>query len=316
MHGVSSRGAGGAVAATKSFIPARAEVLETRRLMAAVYPSAGEQYLLELVNRARADPAAEAARAGVELNEGLAAGTISAAAKQPLAFDPQLGDAARHHTGWMLDTGSFTHDEAGTAPPGQMRAAGYVFRGAWRWGQNIWWHGPEAPQEPPLYPTIATIHRELFVDAGVAGRGHRVDLLTDAFKEVGVAALRGSYAPSGATLNVVAVTEDFAARKLPRRGAFLTGVAYRDADGDAFYTPGEGLGGVTVTATRVGRRRAFTATTGDAGGYCQRLPKGTYRVTASGDAVAAAQPILVKIRGRNVKVDFGPGGVVSAPPTR
>ena len=31
-----------------------------------------EQYLLELINRARADPGAEAARLGISLNQGLA----------------------------------------------------------------------------------------------------------------------------------------------------------------------------------------------------------------------------------------------------
>ena len=35
-----------------------------------------EQMLLELINRARLDPAAEAARFGIDLNEGLAPGTI------------------------------------------------------------------------------------------------------------------------------------------------------------------------------------------------------------------------------------------------
>lgn len=44
-------------------------------------PTALEQYVLELVNRARADPAAEAARLGIDLNQGLGAGQITTAAK-------------------------------------------------------------------------------------------------------------------------------------------------------------------------------------------------------------------------------------------
>ena len=44
-----------------------------------------EQYLLELINRARSDPGAEAARLGISLNQGLSPGTISGDAKQPLA---------------------------------------------------------------------------------------------------------------------------------------------------------------------------------------------------------------------------------------
>ena len=38
-------------------------------------PTALDQYLIELINRARMDPADEAARLGIELNQGLVTGT-------------------------------------------------------------------------------------------------------------------------------------------------------------------------------------------------------------------------------------------------
>ena len=41
-----------------------------------------------LINRARLDPAGEAARDGIDLNEGLSPGTLSATSRQPLAFNP------------------------------------------------------------------------------------------------------------------------------------------------------------------------------------------------------------------------------------
>ena len=47
--------------------------------------SAQEQLMLEMINRARLDPKAEAARLGISLNQGIAAGAISSSAKQPLA---------------------------------------------------------------------------------------------------------------------------------------------------------------------------------------------------------------------------------------
>src|SRR5437016_2552832 len=69
--------------------PACVEPLERRDLLSAVFPTNLEQYLVELVNRARADPPAEAARYGIALNEGVpAADTISTAPKQPLAINP------------------------------------------------------------------------------------------------------------------------------------------------------------------------------------------------------------------------------------
>ena len=46
-------------------------------------PTAYEQYFLELVNRARANPGAEAARVGIGLNDGLAAGTIAGPSRTP-----------------------------------------------------------------------------------------------------------------------------------------------------------------------------------------------------------------------------------------
>ena len=71
------------------------ETLESRRLLT-VSMSDYEQLLLELVNQARADPLAEVARNWrvSDLNQGLSAGTISTAPKQPLAAVQSLVNAA------------------------------------------------------------------------------------------------------------------------------------------------------------------------------------------------------------------------------
>src|SRR5688500_18814084 len=88
--------------------------LEARRMFAVVYPTNNEQYLVELINRARANPTAEATRLGIALNEGVSAGeTISTTAKQPLAINPNITDAARKHSQWMIDTDSFSHTGQG-----------------------------------------------------------------------------------------------------------------------------------------------------------------------------------------------------------
>src|SRR5437879_1696599 len=71
-----------------------ADTLESRHLLSAVYPTPYEQYMVELYNQARANPDSVALRYGVSLNEGIAAGTISSAAKQPLAINPNLTDGA------------------------------------------------------------------------------------------------------------------------------------------------------------------------------------------------------------------------------
>ncbi|HAC93006.1 MAG TPA: hypothetical protein DCF63_20605 [Planctomycetaceae bacterium] len=102
------------------------EQLESRRLLAAVALTNHEQLLLELINRGRAAPAAEVARYGVSLFQGLPAGTITTAPKQPLAPNQALINAARAHSQDMLDRNYFAHkhpqgDDFGT----RIAKAGY-----------------------------------------------------------------------------------------------------------------------------------------------------------------------------------------------
>lgn len=60
-------------------------------------PSPIEQYAIELINRARLSPAAEAQRFGISLNEGPPQVTLSADPKPPLAIDLELMEAAENH---------------------------------------------------------------------------------------------------------------------------------------------------------------------------------------------------------------------------
>src|SRR5882757_6648628 len=95
-----------------------------------------EQLILELVNRARLDPAAEAARYGIALNEGVAAAdTISTASKQPLAMNETLLGTARAHSQDMIDRDYFAHDTPeGVTPFQRITNAGYNHTTA---GENI-----------------------------------------------------------------------------------------------------------------------------------------------------------------------------------
>lgn len=282
--------------------------LERRCLLSAVYPTAVEQYLVELINRGRADPAAEAARFGIALNEGLAAGTISTSPKQPLAIDPYLTDAARKHAQWMIDTDTFSHTGAGGSNPGaRMASAGYSFIASSGWSENIAWSG-SSPSIPDPTATARQLHENLFVDEGIAGRGHRTNLMASASRQIGVGVISGEFHG----YNAVMACEDFA---YSGSGVFLTGVVYADAVvDDDFYTPGEGLAGITVTARRLSDGALFSATSWASGGYSLALPAGTYQVTASGAGlVGTVAGGTVSIAGENIKVDFVPGA--DEPPT-
>src|SRR6185295_3297680 len=60
-------------------------------------PNASEQYMIEILNRTRADPAGEAARFGIDLHEGLAPGTLTSEPREPLAVNFELNASARDH---------------------------------------------------------------------------------------------------------------------------------------------------------------------------------------------------------------------------
>ena len=259
---------------------------------------AAEQYMLELINRARANPAAEAARLGIDLNEGLSPGTITADAKQPLAFNPQLIAAARAHSSWMMQNNTFAHNEGSVDPGAQMRAAGYPFTGSYSWGQNIAFQG-ETPATPPLNATVAQEESDLFTDKPEPGRGHRLNLMDAGFKEIGVGVMTGSFQG----YNAVLATQDFTYES---GNSFLTGVAFTDAAHTHFYQPGEGLAGVTITATRQSDQVVFSTTTWSAGGYTLALPPGTYNLAAAGGGIGTVSIGNTVIGSQNVEVDFTP----------
>jgi uncharacterized protein YkwD len=211
-------------------------------------PTAEEQSMLEIVNRARANPAAEAARFGIDLNEGLDPDTIPASPKQPLAFNVQLIQAARGHSQWMLDNDSFTHFEGDLRNPvdpgARMRSAGYAFSGSYSYGENLAYEATTGPPLP-VGPTVALEHSKLFIDEPIPDRGHRLNLMNASFREVGIGVGLGLFTAQGKDFNTVMVTQDFGSTDA-NPGPFLVGVVYRDSDGDGFYGPGEGLAGVTV----------------------------------------------------------------------
>lgn len=214
-----------------------------------------EQYLLELINRARLDPLGEAGRYGIDLNQGLSPGQLDRDPRQVLAPNPELNTAAAAHSRWMLESDSFSHTGANGSTAGErMASAGYVFSGSWTWGENIAASYSTGPLT--LDDEIGAHHQGLFLSPG-----HRVNILADAFAEIGLGQEAGLFT-DGLTYNASMLTENFA-----RTGStvFLTGVAYTDSDRDDFYSIGEGTGGVTI---RSGGTQTQSAA---AGGYALGL---------------------------------------------
>lgn len=249
-------------------------------------PTPEEQYFICLINRARANPAGEAKRLGIDLNEGLPAGKISDKPKQPLAHHPKLASAARGHSRWMLEEDTISHEGAGeSSPQRRMEEAGYRFTPPCGSGENLGFVGQTQDYKPAV-DAMDDLYRGLFIDEGVEGRGHRTNLLAEPFRETGVGVAKGLLANAGRQFNSWVVTQNFAYNP---GNPFLVGVVFADTvTRDEFYTPGEGKGGVTITAQRKGGTARFTAKTWASGGYVLQLPPGTYQVTAAGGGLTKA----------------------------
>lgn len=259
-------------------------------------PTNYEQYLLELVNRARANPNAEAALYGIDLNDNLSAGTISASAKEPLAFSTFLNTSSDTHSQSMLDDNYFSHTGSdGSTASQRIFAAGWTSsNGSSVTGENISLRASTGPSVGFNATTIDSHHEGLFKSSG-----HRVNILGENFSEIGVGQKVGPYTGSDGTVfnNTSMATQNFA----EGGRTFVTGVVLADADNDRFYDIGEGLGNITVMAT--GSAGSSSVTTWDSGGYSLELADGTYSISFSGGALGGTVTKQVTVSGQNVKLD-------------
>jgi serralysin len=119
--------------------------------------SAFEQYLLELINAARAKVGA-----------------------QPLAFNDNINTAAELHSQWMINTDTFSHTGAGGSSfTTRMANAGYQFVSPWAGGENIGWASLRG--DPGYQDEVLLLHNNLMNSSG-----HRANLLSPTYREVGL----------------------------------------------------------------------------------------------------------------------------------
>lgn len=275
-------------------------------------PTAEEQYLLELANRARANPAAEGRRLAattnahersaieffkVDLNR-MKREFASYAPRPPLAMSPQLLGAARRHSADMARHHFQSHIGKDGSTAGN-RAIDAGFTGITALNESIY---------SQWVPSVQFAHAGFLVDWGYGpggvqqGLGHRDNIMNTrntVFREAGM----GVVARTGADAEKygrLAVTQQFGNRLVPP--LFLVGVAYHDANNNFICDPGEGLPGIHVRSS-VGGRYAITS---ESGGYT--IPFSTSHrgatVTFSGKALNGAQSFPFSLNGENTKVDL------------
>lgn len=296
-------------------------------------PTNDQQYMLELINRARANGGAEATRLGLS---GLQEGPPSINGEpwtiqnmvQPLSWNPLLQNAAQGQSNRLNNADQFflggsPHTFGGTTPDSRIAATGY---------SAAPYNGPTTPtgyfpgQEDVaeevsqgsgpytgtrLTQAIARAHDGLFTDQSVPGRGHRNTTMLAFFREVGIGITTGTDnqanpgQPNG-TYNSLYIVQDFGTQSSQK--PFITGVVYHDTNNNHFYDPGEGIGGVRVDVTNT----TYYAVTSSSGGYSVPVPgNGTYTVTFSGGSVTTAQKSATVANSLNVKVDYLTGAAVA-----
>ncbi|WP_353572474.1 CAP domain-containing protein [Candidatus Albibeggiatoa sp. nov. BB20] len=259
-------------------------------------PSAEEQMHLELINRARANPKAEAKIYGLSsVTEGIDSddlSKISTSAMQPLTFNVKLYKAAIAHSKDMADNEYFAHNSQGTNKTPFVRIEedqGYNYLRA---GENLAYTATTASIDKG--ESSIKLHGDLFIDDGYPGRGHRVNILSPKFKEIGVGLAFGI---RKSRFNTYYVTDDYAAH-FDSRCHFITGAVYDDNDNDNFYTIGEGVKGVEIALENT----SSTGKTANAGGYGIPAEDGIYKVTFTHSTLGSYSETIT-VSGQNIKLD-------------
>jgi uncharacterized protein YkwD len=263
------------------------ERLEARELLAVFQVSGQEQLLLERLNDARANPGAYGASIGVDLS--------GVAPAQPLALNPQLMQAARAHSQDMNDRQYYDHTTPdGTDPAQRLAAAGYT---ASSWGESI--------AAGTIYPGGTEALQGLIIDQGIDDLQHRKQLLAidaafQAQNEVGIGIVQNG---TGPLTNYYTIDTAQGTDGRP----FLTGVVYKDLNGNGHYDIGEGVSGATVTVKNAAAPFSVVATTQafSSGGYSVQVAPGTYLVEVSGGGLAIPLSHTVTVGVQNLRLNFG-----------
>ncbi len=296
-------------------------------------PTDAEQYTIELINRARDNAVAEASRLSASTDPDVLPNYESYALDKaymvaemtplpkapPLAPNKNLTKSARDHSQWMLNTQSQYHEED-LATGGyeslqdRFKRQGYLIVSTppgpdpGRLAENIYAYGVSLDEIRAAFEADWGYNTQGQMDHGMqTGRGHRVNTHEVLYREVGVGIVEGikENITTEAAVGSMLATEDYGRTYNSANKPFVTGVAYYDYDGDGFYTPGEGIGGVTVNVTG----STEYAVTSKSGAYAvtRDVTGNSEAATVSFSGLSVSQSTAVTISNKqNVKTDLKP----------
>ncbi|MBK9973908.1 MAG: hypothetical protein IPP14_03945 [Planctomycetes bacterium] len=258
-------------------------------------PTANEQAMVYELNRARNNPQR------YDTEQSLGGLLTGIAASQPLVVNSNLFASARFHADEMATNNYFGHQSAVTGdwPNKMARDAGYPLHSSLsNTANNIESLGAG-------YADVQVCLRALIEDNGVSPPGHRYHLLATGpsasfylqMREVG----------TGYAFNAGSTYQRYYAVHTGYRNAdsaWLTGVVYTDSNGNGRYDQGEGLSGVTITASN---GTPVQTTTNAQGGYAIAVAAGNWAVTCAGGSFAGTGTANVVVSTLNVACDFASG---------
>jgi len=269
--------------------------------------TAYEQYMLELINRARMDPAAEgirlmdtddpavqAAYARYHIDKEATKKAFAVYPKRPpLAHKALLDILAISHTMDMIDHNYEGHVNS-RGEDLEQRYRNVFYKPLDTYGENVFAYAE----------SIWYAHCRLNVDWGEADQhplGRRLDIMNFSggnHNEIGVSVQNvrnDEQRPD--TVGPFVVTQDFGSSET----TYLTGVAYQDLNHNGFYDPGEDMRGVRIEPDR---GDYFVFTRGSGGYTLPYAGTGIMMITAS-TQYSGTITMAVELPGtENVKVDF------------
>jgi len=280
-------------------------------------PTADEILMLEFINRARANAAVECARLAATSDPDVVSAVSFFGVKkttmasqfaaltqttQPLAMNSRLLAAARIHSQDMLENVFQGHVSSSNSPapnlPGdtvgsRITRQGYVYSTA---AENVY-----AYADSPWHA-----HAGFNIDWGYGSggmqspAGHRLAIHNGTFREIGIGVLEGSKTNGSTTVGPLLVTQNFGTGSGGGQ-PLITGVAFLDSDGDAFYDPGEGLSDVRVDV----EDSSYFTQTSTHGAYAIPVTNdGTYEISFQRPGHPRVSRQVTVSGGSNVKVDY------------
>ena len=263
------------------------ERLENRALLTVMAMTARDQLSLELINRARANPAAEALRQGKDLNADLDPGTITTAAKQPLAPHQILYTIAGEHSQDMLDDDFFSHTNTeGKGPDDRAADAEYGHS----IGENLAFVGTTGTLDQ--LASVTQMHNDLY-DSQL----HRPNIFDPDYSEIGVSNKFGEYKPGSTGYDSAFVTQNYG-----KPNTYITGVIYTDSDANGMYSVGEGAVGGTITI--LSNETETAVAVNNVGGYAATVANDSSYIVLYSDGSQTWIVEDVNVGSENVKVDF------------